>query len=59
LGLERLDGRSFVDAGSGSGLFSLAARNLGAAVTSFDFDPQSGAMTGGCDPRRDGYVATA
>ena len=22
-------------------------------------DPQSGAMTGGCDPRRDGYVATA
>ena len=22
-------------------------------------DPSSGAMTGGCDPRRDGYVATA
>jgi gamma-glutamyltranspeptidase/glutathione hydrolase len=22
-------------------------------------DPRSGAMTGGCDPRRDGYVATA
>jgi 2-polyprenyl-6-hydroxyphenyl methylase/3-demethylubiquinone-9 3-methyltransferase len=46
LGVNRLDGRSFVDAGSGSGLFSLAARNLGAAVTSFDFDPQSVACTG-------------
>jgi 2-polyprenyl-6-hydroxyphenyl methylase/3-demethylubiquinone-9 3-methyltransferase len=45
LGVDRLDGRSFVDAGSGSGLFSLAARNLGAMVTSFDFDPQSVACT--------------
>jgi 2-polyprenyl-3-methyl-5-hydroxy-6-metoxy-1,4-benzoquinol methylase len=45
LGVDRLDGRSFVDAGSGSGLFSLAARNLGATVTSFDFDPQSVACT--------------
>jgi 2-polyprenyl-6-hydroxyphenyl methylase/3-demethylubiquinone-9 3-methyltransferase len=31
--------------GSGSGLSSLAARNLGARVTSFDFDPQSVACT--------------
>src|SRR5205823_4976755 len=42
LGLTRLDGLSFVDAGSGSGLFSLAAKRLGAArVHSFDYDPES------------------
>src|SRR5262249_43336829 len=33
------------DVGSGSGLFSLAARRLGARVRSFDFDPQSVACT--------------
>ncbi len=32
---------SFLDIGSGSGLFSLAARRLGARVTSFDFDADS------------------
>jgi 2-polyprenyl-6-hydroxyphenyl methylase/3-demethylubiquinone-9 3-methyltransferase len=42
---ERLDGRRFLDAGSGSGLFSLAARRLGARVHSFDFDPRSVACT--------------
>ena len=42
---DRLDGLRFLDAGSGSGLFSLAARRLGAKVTSFDFDPQSVACT--------------
>ena len=42
---ERLDGKRFLDAGSGSGLFSLAARRLGADVVSFDFDPQSVACT--------------
>lgn len=33
--------RSFLDAGCGSGLFSLAAHRLGATVVSFDFDPES------------------
>jgi len=40
-----LDGRAFLDIGSGSGLFSLAARRLGARVFSFDYDPQSVACT--------------
>lgn len=40
LGPEQLAGRSFLDAGCGSGLFSLAALRLGATVTSFDYDPQ-------------------
>ncbi|WP_447968609.1 class I SAM-dependent methyltransferase [Nitrospira sp. M1] len=33
--------KSFLDAGSGSGLFSLAARTLGASVYSFDFDEEA------------------
>lgn len=41
-----LAGKSFLDVGSGSGLFSLAAKRLGACrVHSFDFDPQSVACT--------------
>lgn len=40
-----LSGKTFLDIGSGSGLFSLAARRLGAEVHSFDFDPQSVACT--------------
>ena len=40
-----LRGRHFMDVGSGSGLFSLAARRLGAQVLSFDYDPQSVACT--------------
>ncbi len=42
---ESLKGKRFLDIGSGSGLFSLAARRLGAQVESFDFDPQSVACT--------------
>lgn len=42
---EDLSGRRFLDVGSGSGLFSLAARRLGAVVHSFDYDPESVACT--------------
>jgi 2-polyprenyl-3-methyl-5-hydroxy-6-metoxy-1,4-benzoquinol methylase len=45
IGLTNLTGKKFLDAGSGSGLFSLAARRLGAKVYSFDFDPKSVACT--------------
>lgn len=45
LAVESLAGKTFLDAGSGSGLFSLAARMLGATVYSFDYDPQSVACT--------------
>lgn len=43
--LGDIKGRSVIDVGSGSGLFSLAARRLGAKVYSFDYDPQSVACT--------------
>ena len=38
---ESLAGLRFLDIGSGSGLFSLAAHRLGAQVTSFDYDSDS------------------
>jgi 2-polyprenyl-3-methyl-5-hydroxy-6-metoxy-1,4-benzoquinol methylase len=40
-GLVDLHGKTFLDIGSGSGLFSLAAHRLGAEVTSFDYDSDS------------------
>jgi 2-polyprenyl-6-hydroxyphenyl methylase/3-demethylubiquinone-9 3-methyltransferase len=45
LEVDTLAGRSFLDIGSGSGLFSLAARRLGARVFSFDYDPNSVSCT--------------
>jgi SAM-dependent methyltransferase len=56
LGSESLEGKRFLDLGSGSGLFSLAAHRLGAEVVSIDFDADSVACTEelrrryGCDP---------
>ena len=45
LAVSDLTGKRFLDIGSGSGLFSLAARRLGATVVSFDYDPASVACT--------------
>jgi 2-polyprenyl-6-hydroxyphenyl methylase/3-demethylubiquinone-9 3-methyltransferase len=45
LGTTDLTGRTFLDVGCGSGLFSLAAHRMGARVRSFDYDPDSVAAT--------------
>lgn len=45
LKMEDLQGKTFLDVGSGSGLSSLVARRLGAKVSSFDVDAQSVACT--------------
>jgi 2-polyprenyl-3-methyl-5-hydroxy-6-metoxy-1,4-benzoquinol methylase len=45
LEMKNFTGMSFLDIGSGSGLFSLSAKMLGAKVRSFDYDPQSVACT--------------
>jgi 2-polyprenyl-3-methyl-5-hydroxy-6-metoxy-1,4-benzoquinol methylase len=45
LDTESLARRRFLDIGCGSGMFSLAARSLGATVHSFDYDPSSVACT--------------
>ncbi len=54
LGVDTLEGQRFVDVGSGSGLFSLAAHRLGADVISFDYDPASVGCT---SEMRDRYAA--
>jgi 2-polyprenyl-6-hydroxyphenyl methylase/3-demethylubiquinone-9 3-methyltransferase len=41
LEVNDLNDKTFLDIGSGSGLFSLAAKILGAKVISFDYDPHS------------------
>jgi 2-polyprenyl-3-methyl-5-hydroxy-6-metoxy-1,4-benzoquinol methylase len=45
LKITDLKGKKVLDIGSGSGLFSLAARRLGGVVHSFDYDPTSVACT--------------
>lgn len=50
LGVEDFAGKRFLDVGAGSGLFSLAAKRMGAQVHSFDFDPTSVACV--CEIRR-------
>lgn len=52
LGRSDLDGVTFLDVGSGSGLFSLSAALLGAErVHSLDYDPDSVATTAGLKQR--------
>lgn len=51
---DSLHGRSFLDVGCGSGLFSLAARRLGARVRSFDYDTDS---VGCCEELKRRYFA--
>jgi|TARA_B110000967_G_scaffold118945_1_gene121676 2-polyprenyl-6-hydroxyphenyl methylase/3-demethylubiquinone-9 3-methyltransferase len=41
MSIDDLTGKSFLDIGCGSGLFSLSAKMLNAKVHSFDFDPMS------------------
>jgi 2-polyprenyl-3-methyl-5-hydroxy-6-metoxy-1,4-benzoquinol methylase len=55
LGTDDLTGKTFLDVGCGSGLMSLAAHQLGAAVTAFDYDPDSVATS---IDVRDRYGAT-
>lgn len=45
LGTADLSGRTFLDVGCGSGLFSLAAHRLGARVRSVDYDAEAVAAT--------------
>ena len=59
LGSDGLHGVRWLDAGCGSGLFSLAARRLGAEVVSFDYDPASVACAAALRDRFDGGASRA
>jgi 2-polyprenyl-6-hydroxyphenyl methylase/3-demethylubiquinone-9 3-methyltransferase len=57
LAIDKLEGKTFLDIGSGSGIFSLCAVRLGALkVHSFDCDPQSVACTQELKKRYFNYV---
>lgn len=58
LAVSSLEGKTLLDVGSGSGLFSLAARRLGAKVVSMDFDPSSVGCTAELKRRYDGDFPT-
>lgn len=53
LKVDHLRGKRVLDVGSSSGLFSLAARRLGAIMHSFDYDPESVACTEQLKQRND------
>src|SRR5689334_14845653 len=53
--LGDIEGKTFIDVGSGSGVMSLAAHRLGARVFSFDVDPLSVACTRAVSERFDGH----
>lgn len=56
---DSLSGKCFLDVGSGSGLFSLAAVQMGARVTSIDLDPNSVRCTQDLRDRLGDFLASS